>query len=49
LLILTLSLEWGLGYDVRFGMIYTHYVTLERTPKKSALMIEGMIKDGTVA
>jgi beta-glucosidase len=44
-----LSLEWDLGYDVRFGVTYTDYVILERTPKKSALMIEGMIKDRTVA
>lgn len=29
-------LEWSHGYAPRFGIVYTNYETLERTPKKSA-------------
>jgi beta-glucosidase len=30
---------------MRFGVTFTDYNTLERTPKQSALMIRGMIAD----
>ncbi|RYC78350.1 hypothetical protein BFJ63_vAg18777 [Fusarium oxysporum f. sp. narcissi] len=39
------SLEWSMGYGPRFGVAYTDYDTLERTPKESALMLRGMIED----
>lgn len=42
--ILSMSLEWCLGYDIRFGVTFTDYDTLERTPKESALKIGGMIE-----
>lgn len=38
-------LEWGLGYSIRFGVTFTDYETLERTPKQSALKLRGMIDD----
>jgi beta-glucosidase len=34
-----------MGYGPRFGVTYTDYDTLERTPKESALMLQGMIKE----
>ena len=43
--ILTLSPEWCMGYDIRFGVTFTDYDTLERTPKESALKLRGMITD----
>ncbi|KAL5338940.1 glycoside hydrolase superfamily [Aspergillus crustosus] len=39
------NLEWGLGYKYRFGVTFTDYETLERTPKESALKLRGMIED----
>ncbi|KAL3481507.1 glycoside hydrolase superfamily [Aspergillus californicus] len=39
------NLEWCLGYSVRFGVTFTDYETLERTPKTSALMLRGMIEE----
>jgi beta-glucosidase len=30
------NFEWGDGYQRRFGVVYTHYETQERTPKASA-------------
>ncbi|KAJ0415022.1 glycoside hydrolase superfamily [Aspergillus carlsbadensis] len=39
------NLEWGLGYSYRFGVTFTDYETLERTPKESALKLRGMIED----
>ncbi|OJJ01780.1 hypothetical protein ASPVEDRAFT_130780 [Aspergillus versicolor CBS 583.65] len=39
------NLEWGLGYSYRFGVTYTDYETLERTPKESALKLRSMIED----
>jgi beta-glucosidase/6-phospho-beta-glucosidase/beta-galactosidase len=32
--------EWSDGYGVRFGVTYTDYETLERTPKRSALHLK---------
>jgi beta-glucosidase/6-phospho-beta-glucosidase/beta-galactosidase len=34
--------EWSDGYGPRFGVTYTDYKTLERTPKSSALMLKDM-------
>lgn len=36
------SEEWSDGYGPRFGVTYTDYKTLERTPKNSALMLKDM-------
>jgi beta-glucosidase len=30
------NFEWTFGYTKRFGIIYTNYHSLERTPKLSA-------------
>jgi beta-glucosidase/6-phospho-beta-glucosidase/beta-galactosidase len=30
------NFEWGSGYDTRFGIFYTNYKTLKRTPKLSS-------------
>lgn len=46
---LTRFVEWFSGYDIRFGVTFTDYETLERTPKQSALMIQDMIKQRTQA
>jgi beta-glucosidase len=46
--ILTKSPEWSDGYGIRFGVTFIDYDTLERTPKKSALMIKDMIKERTI-
>ncbi|KAF5987596.1 putative beta-glucosidase [Fusarium bulbicola] len=37
------NLEWSDGYGPRFGVTFTDYETLERTPKKSALMARILI------
>ncbi|UPK99342.1 hypothetical protein LCI18_010277 [Fusarium solani-melongenae] len=42
------NLEWSDGYGIRFGVTHMDYDTLERTPKKSALMIHDMIKERTI-
>ncbi|KFY62766.1 hypothetical protein V496_04410 [Pseudogymnoascus sp. VKM F-4515 (FW-2607)] len=34
------NLEWSSGYGVRFGVTYTDYKTLERTPKRSAMCLK---------
>jgi beta-glucosidase len=47
-LILMTLLEWSAGYGIRFGVTFTDYETLERTPKKSALMIQDMMKERMV-
>ncbi|KAF7556903.1 hypothetical protein G7046_g6165 [Stylonectria norvegica] len=36
------NLEWSDGYGPRFGVTFTDYETLERTPKKSALALRKM-------
>ncbi|OAQ78891.1 beta-glucosidase [Purpureocillium lilacinum] len=36
------NLEWSDGYGPRFGVTFTDYNTLERTPKKSALLLKNM-------
>lgn len=36
--------EWSDGYGVRFGVTYTDYDTLERTPKLSALALKGLFE-----
>ncbi|KAH7016667.1 putative beta-glucosidase [Ilyonectria destructans] len=43
------NLEWSAGYGIRFGVTFTDYDTLERTPKDSASKIRGMIEDRMVA
>ncbi|KFH44264.1 Beta-glucosidase 1B-like protein [Hapsidospora chrysogenum ATCC 11550] len=37
------NLEWSDGYGPRFGVTFTDYDTLERTPKKSALLLREFI------
>ncbi|EKJ75662.1 hypothetical protein NXS19_012497 [Fusarium pseudograminearum] len=37
------NLEWSDGYGPRFGVTFTDYKTLERTPKKSALVLRQII------
>ncbi|KAL2838622.1 putative beta-glucosidase [Aspergillus pseudoustus] len=37
------NLEWSDGYGPRFGVTFTDYETLERTPKKSALLLKDFI------
>lgn len=37
--------EWSDGYGVRFGVTFTDYNTLERTPKQSALLLKGMFDE----
>ena len=41
-------LEWSDGYGVRFGVTYTDYDTLERTPKKSATFLRQSFKERLV-
>ncbi|QPG94257.1 hypothetical protein C2857_005518 [Epichloe festucae Fl1] len=36
------NLEWSDGYGPRFGVTFTDYETLERTPKQSALLLGHM-------
>ncbi|KAK2123626.1 glycoside hydrolase superfamily [Fusarium oxysporum II5] len=38
------NLEWSDGYGPRFGVTFTDYETLERTPKKSALVLRQLIE-----
>ncbi|KAJ6126768.1 hypothetical protein N7523_002380 [Penicillium sp. IBT 18751x] len=38
-------LEWSDGYGVRFGVTFTDYDTLVRTPKKSALQLKSMFDE----
>ncbi|RSL53994.1 hypothetical protein CEP54_010113 [Fusarium duplospermum] len=37
------NLEWSDGYGPRFGVTFTDYETLERTPKKSALQLRSLV------
>ncbi|KAG4255802.1 Beta-glucosidase 1B [Fusarium proliferatum] len=37
------NLEWSDGYGPRFGVTFTDYETLERTPKKSALVLRQLV------
>ncbi|XWW98400.1 hypothetical protein V2A60_006400 [Cordyceps javanica] len=39
------EIEWSDGFGPRFGVTYTDYETLERTPKKSALLIQELIAE----
>ncbi|KFY80337.1 hypothetical protein V499_00800 [Pseudogymnoascus sp. VKM F-103] len=39
------NLEWSDGYGPRFGVTFTDYKTLERSPKKSALMLKKMFAE----
>ncbi|KAH8713248.1 Beta-glucosidase 1B [Beauveria bassiana] len=39
------NLEWSDGFGPRFGVTYTDYDTLERTPKKSALLLQRLIAE----
>ncbi|SPO01987.1 probable beta-glucosidase [Cephalotrichum gorgonifer] len=39
------NLEWSDGYGPRFGVTFTDYDTLERTPKKSALLLQKMLAE----
>jgi beta-glucosidase/6-phospho-beta-glucosidase/beta-galactosidase len=37
-------IEWSDGYGVRFGVTFTDYKTLKRTPKKSAMLLKQIIQ-----
>jgi beta-glucosidase len=37
--------EWSDGYGVRFGVTFTDYQTLERTPKMSAQVFKTLVED----
>ncbi|KID78202.1 Beta-glucosidase 1B [Metarhizium brunneum] len=37
--------EWSDGYGPRFGVTFTDYKTLKRTPKQSALLLRKMVTD----
>lgn len=37
------NLEWSDGFGPRFGVTFTDYTTLERTPKKSATMLRSIV------
>ncbi|KXJ90360.1 glycoside hydrolase superfamily [Microdochium bolleyi] len=43
------NLEWSDGYGPRFGVTFTDYETLERTPKRSAFMLRGMVDERKTA
>ena len=38
------NLEWSLGFSKRFGIVHVNFQTLERTPKKSALVYRDFIR-----
>ncbi|GAA4106423.1 GH1 family beta-glucosidase [Aquimarina addita] len=42
------NFEWASGYDKRFGLHYVDFKTLKRTPKKSALWLQKVIKSNSV-
>ena len=39
------NFEWSAGFSPRYGLYYTDYETLERTPKKSAGWYRQVIAD----
>ena len=42
------NFEWNAGFTMRFGICYTDFKTLERTPKKSAAWYSSVIRDNAV-
>ncbi|WP_320776200.1 GH1 family beta-glucosidase [Streptomyces sp. CRN 30] len=42
------NFEWAYGYEKRFGGVYVDYVTLERTPKSSALWYGEAARTGSL-
>jgi beta-glucosidase len=42
------NFEWALGYSRRFGIVWTDYETLERTPKRSAAFFSDVIAKNAV-
>jgi beta-glucosidase len=42
------NFEWAQGYTKRFGICYTNYETLERTPKLSARFYSDVIKRNAI-
>lgn len=40
------NFEWALGYDERFGLVYTDYKTKKRIPKDSAEWYAALVKTG---
>ncbi len=42
------NFEWAFGYTKRFGLYYTNFETLERTPKLSAKYYRNVIKNNAV-
>lgn len=42
------NFEWGFGYSQRFGLIYTDFKTLQRTPKDSAYWYRQVIETNGV-
>jgi len=42
------NFEWGYGYTKRFGLFHVDYQTQRRTPKRSALYYQTLLKTGQV-
>ena len=42
------NFEWALGYDERFGLYYTDYVTKKRIPKDSAAWFARVVRTGSL-
>jgi beta-galactosidase len=43
------NMEWASGYRYRFGLVHVDRVTLERTPKSSALWYSGVVTRNTLS
>jgi beta-glucosidase len=43
------NLEWHLGFQPRFGLLYVNYRTLERIPKMSYHWYKNLISTGMLA
>ncbi|MCD7744488.1 MAG: family 1 glycosylhydrolase [Lachnospiraceae bacterium] len=39
------NFEWSVGYEARYGILYTDYQTQERIPKASAKWYSDMIRN----
>ena len=42
------NFEWQDGYSIRFGIVYTDYMTLRRTPKLSARWYSTVMRENRV-